>query len=267
MNKRYLGAVLLSPLIIVLFAGGVYLKYVVMFLSLMGMYEFFKIVQSKGIRPISGICYLVCIIYYVFFIGKDPTNYKNVFSILVIAMIIMLCIPIISEEYSFIDVAITIFGFLYIAVLLSFIVQVNKKHFGNYLVWLIFISSWLCDTSAYYVGKYFGKNKLCPRISPKKTIEGSIGGLLGSTISCGLYGAFIISKGVNIPLYNFYLIGIICGVLGQFGDLVASSIKRHTGVKDFGDVIPGHGGILDRFDSILFASAVVYYYIIIILGM
>ncbi|WMJ82428.1 phosphatidate cytidylyltransferase [Clostridium sp. MB40-C1] len=267
MNKRYLGAVLLSPLIIVLFAGGIYLKYVVMFLSLMGMYEFFKIVQSKDLKPISGVCYLLCIVYYVFFIGKDPTNYKSIFSILMIAMIIMLCIPIISEKYSFIDVAITILGFLYVAVLLSFIVQVNKKHFGNYLVWLIFISSWLCDTSAYYVGKYFGKNKLCPRVSPKKTIEGSIGGLLGSTISCGLYGTFIISRGVSIPLYNFYLIGIMCGIFGQFGDLVASSIKRYTGVKDFGNIIPGHGGILDRFDSILFASAVVYYYIIIILGM
>lgn len=267
MDKRYLGALFLSPLIIFLFVGGVYLKYLIMLLSIMGMYEFFKIVKKKEINPLSYIAYIFCLLYYILFVGKEITNYKAIFSLIILLLVVMLCVPIINEKYNFIDVAVTLLGFFYVTILFSLIVQVNSKDYGKYLVWLIFISSWLCDTSAYYVGKYFGKNKLCPRVSPKKTIEGSIGGLMGSTIFCGLYGMFITNKGVNIPLYNFYFIGIICGILSQFGDLVASSIKRHVDVKDFSNIIPGHGGILDRFDSILFASAVVYYYITIILGM
>ena len=144
--------------------------------------------------------------------------------------------------------------------------MVNQKTSGNYLVWFIFITSWLCDTAAYYVGKYLGKHKLCPKVSPKKTIEGSLGGLMGSIISCSVY-AYIISRfGVKITVYDGLFIGIISGVLCQFGDLAASSVKRHCGVKDYSNLIPGHGGILDRFDSILFASVVVYYYVTFIMG-
>ena len=130
--------------------------------------------------------------------------------------------------------------------------------YGKYLVWLVFIASWLCDTTAYYVGRMFGKTKLCPEVSPKKTVEGSIGGLLGSAISCGVFGFIIASYGVNISLIHYVIIGLICGVFCQFGDLVASSIKRYAGVKDYSNLIPGHGGILDRFDSILFSSVVVF---------
>lgn len=267
MNKRYLGALFLSPLIIVLFLGGMYLKYVIMILSLFGMYEFFNIVKKKNINPINIMAYILCIVYYVFLISKNSIDYSLLFSIITILMIILLCIPIFNEKYNFIDVAVTLFGFFYVTILFSLIVLVSQKEYGKYLVWLIFISSWLCDTFAYYVGKYLGHNKLCPSVSPKKTIEGSIGGLIGSTIACGIYGWILVSKGVKIPIYNFFIMGIISGAICQLGDLVASSIKRHVDVKDFSNLIPGHGGVLDRFDSILFASAVIYYYITIIMGM
>ncbi|MCY6372508.1 phosphatidate cytidylyltransferase [Clostridium ganghwense] len=267
MDKRYFGALLLSPLVIVLFMGGIYLKYVVMTLSLFGMYELFRIMKNKNIKPLSIVAYLLCIVYYILFVGKNSVDYKALFLSIFITILLMLCIPIINEKYNFIDISITLFGFFYVTIFFSFIVLVNQKEYGQYLIWIIFISSWLCDTSAYYVGKYFGKNKLCPKVSPKKTIEGSIGGLIGSTIGCGIYGLVIMKQGVEIPLYNFCLIGVFCGVFCQFGDLVASSIKRYVGVKDFSNLIPGHGGILDRFDSILFASTVVYYYITIIMGM
>ncbi|WP_315114879.1 phosphatidate cytidylyltransferase [uncultured Clostridium sp.] len=260
MNSRYLGALILSPLLIVLFIGGTALKYLALILSLLGMSEFYKVLKEKNIHPLSYIGYAMCLIYYVFL----NLNVNQLFNVITISVMVLLIIPILNRKYNFIDASITLLGFLYIAVFFSFIVLVSRKVYGNYLVWTIFISSWICDTSAYYTGKYFGKTKLCPEISPKKTIEGSIGGLLGSSIACGLFGMFLQGKGVTIPIIHFFLLGGISGILVQFGDLVASSIKRFLGVKDYSDLIPGHGGILDRFDSILFAAIVVYYYFTLI---
>jgi phosphatidate cytidylyltransferase len=264
MNKRYLGALMLSPLLIFLFIGGIYLKYFTLIVALMGMHEFFTVVKAKNINPITYISYALCIIYY--YLLDNSMSFQTVMLLLIAVVFIMLCIPVLNVKYNFIDVSISLLGFIYVAVFFSFIVLVNSKIYGNYLIWLIFISSWLCDTTAYYVGRYFGKNKLCPKVSPKKTIEGSIGGLLGSAVACGIFGFILIKFGVNILLLHFVLIGLLCGVFCQFGDLTASSIKRFVNVKDYSNLIPGHGGILDRFDSIIFASVVVYYYITFVLG-
>lgn len=265
MYKRYLGALILSPLIIVLFLGGIYLELVVLLLSLLGMHEFFNVTKHNG-KPLNITAYLTCIIYYAFII-LNKGDYKFLFFSIVLAIFIVLCIPIFNEECSFVDAAITLLGFLYIGVFFSYIIFTYKTEYGRHLVWIIFISSWMCDTTAYYAGRFLGKHKLCPRVSPKKTIEGSIGGLLGSTLSCGIYGIILNNIGINIPLFNFFLVGIFAGGLCQLGDLAASSIKRSVNIKDYGNLIPGHGGILDRFDSILFASVVVYYYIVIVMGM
>ncbi|AUM96209.1 TPA: phosphatidate cytidylyltransferase [Clostridium botulinum] len=263
MNSRYIGALVLAPFVIFLFIGGVFLKWGILALSLGGMYEFYKVIKNKGIHPIEIVGYLLCLIYYIPLLNN--INYKNIFYITTLAVFILLAIPVINLKYNFIDVAITLLGFLYVPVFFSFIVLVNNKAHGNYLVWLIFISAWLCDTTAYYVGKYLGKNKLCPKVSPKKTIEGSIGGIIGASVACTIFGTAIFKFGVNIEIIHYILIGLICGIVCQFGDLVASSIKRYAGVKDYSNLIPGHGGILDRFDSILFSSVAVYYYLTFIL--
>ncbi|MBE6064316.1 phosphatidate cytidylyltransferase [Clostridium cochlearium] len=263
MNSRYLGALILSPLIIFLFLGGKYLKALIFLISLRGMYEFYKAVEQK-VHPVSFIGYALCIFYYLFMLN-NKINAELFFFILILSMLILMLIPIFNEKYSFISGAVTLLGFIYIPIFFSFIVLVSNKTYGNYLVWLIFLSSWLCDTFAYYAGKYFGKNKLCPKISPKKTVEGSIGGLLGSIVGCTSLGTFAISNGVDIGIIHFILIGAISGILSQLGDLVASSIKRYVDVKDYSHLIPGHGGILDRFDSILFSSVTVFYYLIFII--
>ena len=267
MNNRYIGALVLAPLIIFLFLGGEYLKYIVMVLSLFGMYEFYKVSRKKHYKPIGLVGYVLCIVYYLN-MGSDFSKSFNIY-ILIASIFLLLCIPVLYTSYNFVDIALTIFGFLYVAVFFSFIVFINNKIYGEYLVWIIFICSWVCDTSAYYAGRIFGKggkHKLCPKVSPNKTIEGSIGGLLGSTIGCTIYGYVISRCGVPIELYHYVIIGIICGVFGQFGDLIASSIKRFVGAKDYSSLIPGHGGILDRFDSILFVSVVAFYYITFIIG-
>ena len=266
MNNRYVGALILAPLVIFLFLGGEYLKYLVMVLSLFGMYEFYKVSRKKHYKPIGLIGYILCIVYYLN-MGNDFSASFNIY-ILIATIFLLLCIPVIYTNYNFVDIALTMFGFLYVAVFFSFIVFVNNKTYGGYLVWIIFICSWGCDTAAYYSGRILGKggkHKLCPKVSPNKTIEGSIGGLLGSAIGCTIYGYAISKYGVTIELYHYAIIGILCGIFGQFGDLIASSIKRFVGAKDYSNLIPGHGGILDRFDSILFVSVVAFYYITFIL--
>lgn len=281
MNKRYIGAIILTPLALFLLLGGTYLRVLIAILSLLGMYEFYKVIKSKEINPISVVGYIMCIIYYI--VLSNNMDFKYTILIFTFAVFIMFCIPTINTKYNFIDISVTMLGFIYVAVFFSFIVLVNIKNktvlntnvdIGRYFVWIIFISSWMCDTAAYYSGKYLGKqgkHKLCPKVSPNKTVEGSIGGMLGSTVSCMIFGQLINTYGTNmkllhISLIHYAFIGILSGIFSQFGDLAASSIKRHVNVKDYGKLIPGHGGILDRFDSILFSSVIVYYYVSFILN-
>jgi phosphatidate cytidylyltransferase len=122
-------------------------------------------------------------------------------------------------------------------------------------VWIAILAAFGCDIFAYFTGMAIGRHKLCPQISPKKTVEGAVGGVLGSVLVCGLYGYFFISGGFVPSL----VLGAVCGVTAQLGDLTASVMKRSVGVKDWGSLIPGHGGILDRFDSVLFTAPTVYY--------
>lgn len=259
-NNRYLGAVMIAPFIIFVFLGGIYLKGFVFALSVMAMWEFYRALKKKEFKPIASIGYILLIIYYLL-----NNNFELMMYVLVIATFILLIIPVINLKYTFIDVALTLLGFMYAGVLFSFVYMVNRKMNGAFLVWLIFIGSWLSDTAAFYSGKLFGKNKLCPKVSPKKTIEGSLGGMIGATLFSGLFG-IIVSMYIDImPIYHYFLIGALCGVFGQFGDLVASSIKRYVGIKDYSNLIPGHGGILDRFDSIIFSATVIFYYLTFII--
>lgn len=265
MDNRYIGAIFLIPLVVFLFLGGEYLKYASMVIALLGTYEYYKVTKIKGFHPVEILGYLIAIIYY-FCLGLT-FNFNILSAIIVLVTIIMLSIPVINTKYTYVDCAVTLLGFIYITVFSGFIYLISIKKYGNMLVWLVFISSWATDITAYYIGKNFGKKKLCPKISPKKTVAGSVGGFLGSVIFCSIIGyVFIISK-IPIKFIHYIFIGAMCGITCQFGDLVASSIKRYSGVKDFSHLIPGHGGILDRFDSILFSSVTIYFYIILILHM
>ena len=124
---------------------------------------------------------------------------------------------------------------------------------GKIYVWLIFIIAFATDTCAYFAGYAFGKHKLIPKVSPKKTIEGSIGGILGSTLICLAFGYYF-----NIDLKVIVILGFLGSIVAQVGDLFASSVKRYVGIKDYGKLIPGHGGILDRFDSVILVAPFVY---------
>ena len=150
---------------------------------------------------------------------------------------------------------------MYVAVMLSFIYLTRNLPDGKFLVWLIFLCSWGCDTCAYCVGMLIGKHKMAPVLSPKKSIEGAVGGVVGAALLGVIYAAA--TQG-NMAEY-----ALICGVgalISMVGDLAASAIKRNQNIKDYGKLIPGHGGILDRFDSVIITAPVIYYLAKLILG-
>ena len=158
-----------------------------------------------------------------------------------------------SNKHNLKDAAITILGGLYIPFFFYHMYLLNDSIY----IWIVFISSFATDTFAYFVGVLFGKHKLCPEISPKKTIEGSLGGIIGCVISVTLFAIYF--KLDNV--LSISIMSVILSAMSQVGDLTASSIKRAVNIKDYGNLMPGHGGVLDRFDSILFTTPIVYYYI------
>ena len=123
------------------------------------------------------------------------------------------------------------------------------------MIWLVFLSAFGTDIMAYFTGMAIGKHKLCPNLSPKKSVEGAVGGVVGSIVFCGLFGWLVIPD----MLTECLIIGALGSVVAQLGDLSASAFKRQMGIKDYGNLIPGHGGILDRFDSVMFTAPLVYY--------
>lgn len=153
------------------------------------------------------------------------------------------------------------FAFLYAPVMLSFVYLTRMLPQGIYMVWLILISSWGCDTCAYAVGMLIGKHKIFPVLSPKKSLEGCIGGVAGAALLGGLYGHFFVEN-VFPDQTVVWIIAFICAVgavMSMMGDLAASAIKRNHKIKDYGNLIPGHGGIMDRFDSMIVTAPMIYF--------
>lgn len=158
------------------------------------------------------------------------------------------------------DAAVAFFGAVFSSVLFSYIVPLRAHDQGQLLIVALFAATWGGDGGAYFVGIRFGKHKLSPRLSPKKTIEGAFGGVLGSItamVILSLVLIYVLSVPCNVPM--LIVMGAFCAVLGPIGDIATSAIKREFGVKDYGNIFPGHGGILDRFDSILLTTPFVYF--------
>ena len=177
-------------------------------------------------------------------------------ELLAVHQIYVFSFPVFKAE----QVMTVFFGVFYVAVMLSYVYQTRMLDDGAVAVWLIFLSSWGCDTCAYCVGMLLGKHKMAPKLSPKKSIEGGIGGLAGAALLGALY-ALAINKwgGASAGVGEYALICFVGGIISMIGDLAASAIKRNHEIKDYGKLIPGHGGILDRFDSVIFTAPVIYY--------
>ena len=251
-------------LIIVLYFRGWLFNISVLVVSLLGMYEFYVSLRKKGYKPVSLLGYLYLAVF--FYLTTTRPDSPLLLAITLMATMISLFFTVISNQINVMDAFITITGLVYPGMtLLSLLWLGNLPHpYVHYLLIFTLVATWSTDTFAYFVGMKYGKNKLCPHISPKKTVEGSLGGLAGSVIA-GVVTGWVLGSFCQVPIgYGHYIImSLICGIVSQAGDLTASSIKRYCGIKDYGHILPGHGGILDRFDSIMFAVPVIYSYYLI----
>lgn len=254
------GIVLLALLVFILYSGGNLLFCMCAILSICGLIELFQVFQLANSR-LAYIGYLLTIFYYIIIIFYRSTG---ILLFLILLLLLLLIFYVFSyPKFSIKQVSLIFFGIIYVAVTFSFIYLIRTRgNYGKYLVWLIFIPSWGSDTFAYCTGLLFGKHKLSPILSPNKTIEGAVGGIIGAVLLGAVYTYVMFYKiNKNISL-SCIRVGLACGlgaIISMIGDLTASAIKRDYKVKDYGNIIPGHGGILDRFDSVIFTAPAVYF--------
>ena len=234
---------------------------VVVAISLIGVYEYNKAFKTAGYNPISWIGYLGCLT--LFSMGGLVENADKILCIRIALPAILICIfsyaILTNLKFNIIDVMITCFSLVLIPFMFSFIKLILMMNNGRLLIWYVLLGAFASDIAAYFIGSKFGKRKLCPDISPNKTVEGSIAGIVAVVI------AYIVITliannyyDLNINMYLAIFSGVIIAIVGQFGDLTASAIKRFCKIKDFGSLMPGHGGILDRLDSMMFVAPVIY---------
>ncbi len=271
MGKRIVsGAALLLVALGVIWAGGEVLAAVILLISCIAYRELNKAIgvhKEKGIDPLELFGYLAIICYDVLTYvswktGKDLFLYICI--LLFATLLTFMAVYVITfPRYRAERVMSSFFCLLYAPAMLEFIFKTRCMDHGMVLVWLIFIASSVSDTFAYFVGVTLGKHKLAPVLSPKKSIEGAVGGIVGTALFGAGYGYLvgegIFSMGRMEVALNFAVLCGIGSVIAQIGDLAASGIKRDHEIKDYGTCIPGHGGIMDRFDSVLFTAPIIYY--------
>lgn len=250
------GIALVAVLLATGILGGNILWGFCLAISLIGLHEFYKVFKiEKGLGIIGygfAIAYYVALLFYQ---GSVNGALFLAIELMMVAGVYVLKYPKYNTEQVFASIV----GLLYLPMMLSYVYQIRIAEDGLYSLWLIFICSWGCDTCAYCVGMLFGKRKLAPVLSPKKSIEGAVGGVAGAALLGAVYGMAVSAQVAiaNAPAV-FAVICAVGAVISQFGDLIASGIKRQHGIKDYGKLIPGHGGILDRFDSVIFTAPMIY---------
>lgn len=263
-RTRLLSGILLMVIaLITLIAGGDLLFLVLLAISLVGMTELYR-VFGIGKKAPGVIGYIAAVAYYglLYFAPRLPGEKLDWFMMLFMAFLIceMAALVFGYPNYNTQQIFAAFFGVLYVAVMLSYIYQTRLLSGGVFTVWLVFVCSWGCDTCAYCVGMLIGKHKMAPVLSPKKSVEGGIGGIVGAALIGVLYALAINHWGdAGVDMATYAIIGAAGGAISQIGDLAASAVKRYHNIKDYGKLIPGHGGILDRFDSVIFTAPIIYY--------
>ena len=255
------GIVLVIIALATIISGSWILFFTLLAVSLIGMRELYKVmkVSDEHVTVLELVGYLGAVLYYIA-MKADFGNYGTM--AIIISMILILFVYVFGyPQYHAEQVMAAFFGVIYVAVMLSFIYLTRSLPDGKFLVWLIFLCSWGCDTCAYCVGMLIGKHKMAPVLSPKKSIEGAVGGVAGAALLGVIYAAATQGK-----MAEYALICAVGALISMVGDLAASAIKRNQNIKDYGKLIPGHGGILDRFDSVIITAPVIYYLAKMILG-
>ncbi len=256
LKTRVITALVALPLVIgVIWLGGIWFFAGVMGIALVAGWEFNRMMQAGGYRPTLFIILALILLLLFDSYRSDLSLYCIITFILLLSITWQLFRS--DSEAATVDWALALAGGLYIGWGLAHLVRLRNLGDGMAWIWLALLATWGSDTLAYFVGRALGSHKLWPRHSPKKTWEGLFGGILG-----GLLGAAIVAFFSPLSWPSALIVGAIVPIAGLFGDLSISMMKRHVGVKDSSNLLPGHGGVLDRIDSLLFVSVVVYYYAI-----
>jgi phosphatidate cytidylyltransferase len=266
--KRIGSAVIGLPMVlaVLILANKYIIDIVFCIIAIISMYEYFNAIAVKGVKPIRWIGYLACL--SIAFAHIIPIEYAGVTAIIAIPTIMLLSFiqVIVTEmETNFRDVAYTIFGICYIVISMMCLTLIRGMENGKILIWYAIIAAWATDIFAFLVGKRIGKHKFS-KISPKKSIEGCIGGIIGAIVATVLYTYFA-NTYLNFDCSSYIsvaVMAVVLSIVSQVGDFAASSIKRYVEIKDYSELIPGHGGMLDRIDSLIFIAPFAYAMFLII---
>lgn len=245
--------------------------------ALAGGWEYFRAVRLRGFNTTDALAFFAIALLQLAAWGFTRNLLKDFLpALLALLAIAALIVEVLRREREpLANVGVTFLGVIYVGWLFSYLIFLRSiggtqtvwpfpsqwtlftlDARGAWLVLYVIAVTWSTDAGAYFAGVRWGRRPLAPRLSPNKTIEGAVGGLVAATLMSLLWGAW-----VGLPWYHCLFLGPTLGVLGQVGDLCESALKRDLGIKDFGTLLPGHGGILDRFDSLLFTAPVAYYYL------
>ncbi len=249
--NRVLTSVIAIPLLLLaMWVGGWWWQILVALIVLFGLKEYTGLLVAKGLESPRYLIVILGTLYILLLnFGINP-------AVMFLVLCIVLVFWALFKTASFESLVMNIFGFLYVALAFSYLVYLREAPQGFLLVVAAFLITCMTDTFAYFVGIGLGKHKLIPAISPNKTWEGSIGGLLGCLVVLLIYNQLLL----HWPFWPTLIVVVVGSCLAQMGDLLESALKRWAGVKDAGHIILGHGGILDRFDSMIMVAPLLYYF-------
>lgn len=284
MKTRVIAGLCMVPLLLIIYWGSLPLAIVGAAIAYIGVTEFYNGWEALGVKPSKKIAYVMItilyVLHFVMFYGyrrdaligaptAEPVGFSGSYASAIQPQLLMLWLVIaivaammygwkIDERGNY-DALATVVGLVYVVFFSYHIVLLDRLEYGYLFTWTVVLAAFGSDIMAYFTGYLFGKHKLAPVLSPKKTIEGAVGGVIGAGVLCGVYG-LIFAKAFIVQCI---FIGIVGGAFSQAGDLTASAFKRKMGIKDYGNLIPGHGGIMDRFDSVIFVAPFVYYLVLL----
>ena len=276
MKTRIISGFAMAPLLVVLYLGGWWLWAAALIIAVMGIHEFCNGWESLDVHPSKPICYVMTALLFAttFITGgfsekaasiSSMPQFINNMMLISIWFFVAVAAGLIYgwkiNERGAYDAIATVTAIVYIPFFTYHMVLIDMTEYSLF-IWIVVIAAFGSDICAYFTGYFLGKHKMAPNLSPKKTIEGAVGGLIGSSLLSGLFG-FVFMKEMALVCL---VLGLFGGAAGMAGDLTASMFKRKMGIKDYGTLIPGHGGIMDRFDSVIFVAPVVYYVICALTG-
>lgn len=266
MIERLLTVLVSVPVIFACtYFGGLWFFALVSAIAAVSINEFYNLMKKKGFNPYYtlGNIFSLGIIVFVYNTIRHPNWEPASAAILTAAVLCCFCAGIFIKRsaQATANISITLLGILYIGWLFSYLVLLRALTPNGEFLFLLMFMVWTADTLAYFVGKQFGRRELSPYISPKKTVEGAIAGFAGAVLAAVLFGMAYEQTLYPVNLVHYLVIGGFVGIVGQLSDLSESLIKRDAGVKDSSNIVPGHGGVLDRMDSFIFTAPLLYYYI------